>query len=165
MTKTIKNIFIALLILQNACADSVSSVRSKEEAVIWFSENENELNKILSVLFSHPNIQRIEDMRIKFIPKYGEFSEADEKAYKSLLLLSESLGIKSISIARKRNVIDGDLLGVDMVLISEGLATKGYALSVEYIPDFEYVEKAKNHGIFYLQLNKKNWYVAEYLNN
>ncbi len=159
------SILVALVVLQTACAESTSSVKNKEEAVIWFSDNENDIEKILAILFAHPNIQRVEDMRMQFIPKYGEFSEADEKAYKFLFSLSENMGIKAISVARKRNSIEGDLLGVDIILISEGLTTKGYALSIEYIPDSVYVEKAKGRGVLYQQLNKENWYLAEYLNN
>jgi hypothetical protein len=78
---------------------------------------------------------------------------------------SSLLGVKAISISRRGNTIDGDLLGVDMVLISEGLTTKGYALTVEYIPDPGYIEKAKKHGILYQELNRKKWYLVEYLNN
>lgn len=165
MIQAIKVIFVALVLLQSACAESVDSVKSKEEAIAWFSENENNLEQMLEVLFSHPNIQRVEGMRMQFIPKFGEFSEADEQAYKSLLSRSENLGIKAISIARKKNSIDGDLLGVDMILISEGLTTRGYALSVEYVPNPKYIEKAKAHGTLYHKLHKENWYIAEYINN
>ena len=165
MIQIIKVIFVVLSLLQIACTESVDSVKNKEETVVWFSNNENNLEQILTVLFSHPNIQRVEDIRMQFIPRFGDFSEADEKAYKSILSLSENMGIKAISIARKNNSIDGDLISVDMILISEGLTTRGYALSIEYIPDLKYVEKAKTHGAFYQKLNKKNWYIAEYINN
>jgi hypothetical protein len=165
MTQIIKALFLVLVLSQGACAESVSSVKSKEEAISWFSENGKQLEQVLEMLLAHPKISRVEDMRMQFIPKYGEFSATDEDAYKSLLQQSKQLGVKAISVARRGNVIDGDLLGIDMVLISEGLTTKGYALTVEYIPDSGYIEKAKKHGILYQQLNKKSWYLVEYLNN
>lgn len=162
MIRIINFALVILVVTQVGCA---RPVEDKDSAVEWFKSNRVELNSLLDIVLSHPNIQRVEDMKMAYIPKYGEFSEDDVQAYKTALEMSEELGIQAISVSRKGNSLDGDLLGVDMVLISEGLTTKGYALTVEYIPDPNYVEKAKEHGILYYPLGADNWYLAEYINN
>lgn len=162
MIRIISFALVVLMLTQVVCA---RPVEDKESAVEWFKSNHVELSSLLDKVLSHPTIQRVEDMKMDFIPKYGEFSQDDIQAYRAALEMSDELGIKAIYVSRKGNSADGDLLGVDMVLISEGLTTKGYALTVEYIPNPNYVEKAKEHGILYYPLGVENWYLAEYINN
>jgi hypothetical protein len=80
MIQIIKAFLLALVLSQNACAESEESVKNKEEAIVWFSVNEVQIEQVLEMLLAHPKIRRVENMRMQFIPKYGEFS-ARGKSY------------------------------------------------------------------------------------
>ncbi|WP_347332702.1 hypothetical protein [Marinimicrobium locisalis] len=161
MIRIIKVAMAILMVSQVVCATPLGD---RDSAVEWFESNRVELKSLLKIVLSHQNIRRVEGMNMAFVPKYGDFSKEDIQAYKKALEMSGDLGVQAIDISRKGNNLDGNLLGVEMVLVSEGLATKGYALTVEYIPDPSYVEKAEKHGILYYPLDADNWYLVEYIN-
>ena len=141
---------------------STASPRSKEVAELWFKENKDELASIKSVLLDHPNIRRVEELDRLFLPGYGAFSEQDLVAYESILGKISELGIKSIDVARGKNDKDGDLIALEFLLESEGLTTGGHALSVEYIFQESYIQRAGKAGILMESLGLEGWYLVEY---
>ena len=160
--KIIKLFLLAMLLSQTACA---KSVKNMDEANEWFENNKLELVSIKDVLIKHPNIKRVDtELRLKFVPKYADFTDQDFKIYDDLLEKCKQLGIKNISIIRRGNSSDGDLITVGYTLFSEGFVNNGYAISTEFIPDESFLDKAKKHGLVHIPQSIESWYLVEYQN-
>jgi hypothetical protein len=153
-------LLLLLLLFPNTCG---GGVKDKDDAVEWFKKNEDELNQLVDKLLAHPNIERVEDMRMDLIPKYGAFSDSDLKTYNEILKAINRLGVIAVIVSRRGNTPPDDLIGIEMLLKSKGLSIGGgYALSVGYMPDAEFVKKAiDDYGEKYYPLGSKDWYVIE----
>lgn len=151
-----------MLFSQVACAKTVNNM---DEANTWFENNISELVSIKDTLINYPNIKRVDtELRLKFVPKYADFSDQDAKAYDRLLKKCKQLGIKNISIIRRGNSSDGELITLGYTLFSEGFFSNGYAISAEFIPDESFLDKAKKYGLVHVPQSRDGWYLVEYQN-
>lgn len=158
----IRAIVVILLTFNGASAGSLSDYDS---AVSWFKDNREQLNSLVELLLAHPAIKRVDgELGLKFMTQYDELSKSDLEVYEVVLRESTDLGIKSAAVSREESQKNGDLISVQLLLISKGNVVRGYALTLEYIPDQKYLDMFKSHGIDYFQLDGADgWYLAEYV--
>lgn len=160
----IRAIVVALFALSGANAGSLNSYDS---VTSWFKDNREQLNSLVGVLLAHPAIKRVDGkLGLEFITQYDELSDTDLEIYEKVTKQSEKLGIGSVLVSRKGSRVDGELISIRMDLVSKGNVVRGYLLALEYIPDRNFIEIFKSHGIDYYQLDSINgWYLSEYTND
>lgn len=155
--------FLTIAIFFSSCSDGYGFEGRLGYAEDFFSKNKDGLNDVVRLLLSHPSIKRVEGLKFKYIPKYGDFDDADIAVYKKINDFIELNGVRAVSVARKDQRLDGFLIGITFILKSEGTIRDRYMLSIVYINDDGYIEKAKGHGIKHYYLGTSKWYIAELL--
>lgn len=127
----------------------------------WFAKNKVELVSMKHVLEEHPKIERVDpELRMMFVSGSDEFSDLDTAAYQELLKKCELLSIKNIAIYRKEIEEEQQISSAEFVVLSAGLLTKGRSISIEYLKDESFVEKASSYGLRYQPLGKKGWFAV-----
>lgn len=127
----------------------------------WFSSYQSELEQVKLVLSEHPNIKRIDPaLRLDFVPKNGEFSDADYQAYQELVKTCKRMGIENIVVYRDKKDAISTLTSINFTVASKGLLTKGSSVSVEFLKDLSFAENAAEYGLRYQPLELENWFVV-----
>ena len=127
----------------------------------WFAKNQAELVGMKHVLEKHPKVERVDpELRMMFVSGSDEFSGLDTAAYQELLKKCQLLNIKNIAVYRKEIEDELQIASAEFVVFSEGLLTKGRSISIEYLKDESFVEKASSYGLRYQPLGKEGWFVV-----
>lgn len=150
----------SIALLLGSCTEQYDLNTANE----WFNTNELKVIQMKNAILKHPNIKRIEpNMNLEFVRKFGEFNDSDHLFYNQISIQMKEMGIVRIVVSRRLNENKyGSLLSVSFHVYSVGLlGGRGKTISIDYIPDKEFLNLFKKQEHINIQPLKKDWYIVE----